>query len=60
LLGTVLNDAKNQGQATFNLAYDLAQGKVPTDASIGYKITNGKYVWVPYQKVTKDNYQQFK
>jgi len=60
LLGTVLNDAKNQGQATFNLAYDLAQGKVPTDASIGYKITNGKYVWVPYQKVTKDNYKQFK
>jgi len=60
LLGTVLNDAKNQGQATFNLAYDLAQGKVPTDASIGYKITSGKYVWVPYQKVTKDNYKQFK
>lgn len=60
LLGTVLNDAKNQGQATFNLAYELAQGKTPTDASVGYAITDGKYVWVPYQKVTKENYKQFK
>ena len=27
LLGTVLNDAKNQGKATFELAYSLAQGQ---------------------------------
>jgi methyl-galactoside transport system substrate-binding protein len=58
LLGTVLNDAKNQGKATFDLAYALATGADP--ASAGWKIDDGKYVWVPYQKVTKDNYQQFK
>ena len=29
LLGTVLNDAVNQGQATFNLSYLLAQGETP-------------------------------
>lgn len=60
LLGTVLNDAVNQGRATFMLSYDLAMGKTPTAASIGYTITDGKYVWVPYQKVTKENYKQFK
>jgi len=58
LLGTVLNDAKNQGKATFDLAYALAMGKNP--ATSGWKIDDGKYVWVPYQKVTKDNYKQFK
>lgn len=55
LLGTVLNDAKNQGKATLNIAYDLAQGKTPTKESIGYEITDKQYVWVPYKKITKDN-----
>ncbi len=58
LLGTVLNDAKNQGKATFDLAYALAMGKDP--ATAGWEISDGKYVWVPYQMVTKDNYTQFK
>jgi len=57
LLGTVLNDAKNQGKATYDLAYALATGADPANA--GWKLTDGKYVWVPYQKVTKDNYKQF-
>jgi methyl-galactoside transport system substrate-binding protein len=59
LLGTVLNDAVNQGAATFNIAYELAKGNVPTAASIGYEITDGRYVWVPYQMVTQDNYEDF-
>lgn len=58
LLGTVLNDAKNQGKATFDLAYALAMGK--DVATAGWKIDDGKYIWVPYQMVTKDNYTQFK
>jgi methyl-galactoside transport system substrate-binding protein len=58
LLGTVLNDAKNQGKATFDLAYALAMGKDP--AAAGWKVDDGKYVWVPYQMVTKDNYKNFK
>jgi methyl-galactoside transport system substrate-binding protein len=57
LLGTVLNDAKNQGKATFDIAYALATGASP--ASAGWSLTDGKYVWVPYQKVTRDNYKQF-
>ena len=58
LLGTVLNDAKNQGKATFDLAYALA--KKEDVAKAGWTITDEKYVWVPYPKVTKDNYTQFK
>jgi methyl-galactoside transport system substrate-binding protein len=55
LLGTVLNDAKNQGKATFMVAWVLAQGQTPTQANIGYPITDGKYVWIPYAKITKAN-----
>ena len=56
LLGTVLNDAKNQGKATFDIAFALATGGNPT-TSAGKM--DGKYVWVPYQKVTKDNFRDF-
>jgi methyl-galactoside transport system substrate-binding protein len=56
LLGTVLNDAKNQGKATFDIAYALATGATP---STNAGKMDGKYVWVPYQKVTRDNYRDF-
>jgi methyl-galactoside transport system substrate-binding protein len=56
LLGTVLNDADNQGKATFDIAYALATGGAPSTSA---GAMDGKYVWVPYQKVTKDNYTQF-
>jgi methyl-galactoside transport system substrate-binding protein len=55
LLGTVLNDAKNQGKATLDLATVLAQGQTPSKENTGYDITDGKYVWVPYKKITKEN-----
>jgi len=55
LLGTVLNDAVNQGKATFNIAHILAQGLTPDKSNTGYDIVDGKYVWVPYKKITKDN-----
>ncbi len=66
LLGTVLNDAKNQGLATWDLVYTLSQGKpaatavAPLANADGKIDPKGKYVWVPYQKVTKDNFKQFK
>jgi methyl-galactoside transport system substrate-binding protein len=65
LLGTVLNDAENQGKATFDIAYALATGANPASAgwtmanAEGAPAANGKYVWVPYQKVTRDNYRNF-
>ncbi len=39
LLGTVLNDAKNQGKATFDIAFALAKGEDVTKA--GWEITDG-------------------
>ena len=56
LLGTVLNDAVNQGIATFEIAYALATGADPVTKA---GAMDGKYVWVPYQKVTRDNYKNF-
>jgi methyl-galactoside transport system substrate-binding protein len=55
LLGTVLNDAKNQGIATFKLSQLLAEGKTPTTENLGYTLTDNKYVWVDYKPITKDN-----
>ncbi len=66
LLGTVLNDAVNQGQATFDIAYALATGAAvttkvaPLANAAGSPDPAGKYIWVPYQKVTKENYKSFK
>ena len=51
LLGTVLNDADNQGFAAVKLAVALASNK--DLSSIGYPITDNKYIWIPYQKVTR-------
>ncbi len=66
LLGTVLNDAVNQGQATFDLVFALASGKpastpiAPLANADGTPNPKGKYIWVPYAKVTKDNFKQYK
>jgi methyl-galactoside transport system substrate-binding protein len=58
MLGTVYNDGPNQGKAAFDLAYALATSANP--ASTGWTLSDNKYVWVPYQKVTKENVSQFK
>ena len=52
LLGTVLNDADGQGTAAVKLALALAQGK-----DVSSEVTDGKYIWVPYQKVTRGEKQ---
>ncbi|MEM1483244.1 galactose ABC transporter substrate-binding protein [Oscillospiraceae bacterium PP1C4] len=59
LLGTVLNDGKNQGVATVNIAVAAAQGKEINKETVGYDVTDGKYVWIPYVKVTAENYKDF-
>ena len=59
LLGTVLNDAANQGKATVNIAIAAAQGKEINKENIGYDVTDGKYVWINYVKVTQENYKEY-
>ena len=57
LLGTVRGDAESLGKAAFDLSYALAKGTDP--AATGWTFTDGKFVLVPYQKVTRDNYKVF-
>lgn len=59
LEGTVLNDAKNQAQATFDLAKNLAEGKKPLEGT-KWKLDDKKAVRVPYLAVDKDNLAKFK
>ncbi|WP_315115232.1 galactose ABC transporter substrate-binding protein [Clostridium intestinale] len=59
LLGTVLNDAENQGKATVNIAIAAAEGKEINEANVGYPVTDGKYVWINYVKVTQENYKDY-
>ncbi|WP_459845564.1 galactose/glucose ABC transporter substrate-binding protein MglB [Fusibacter bizertensis] len=54
MVGTVLNDAKNQGKATFDLAYNVAMGKDPLDGT-EWTLDDSKAVRVPYVAVTIDN-----
>lgn len=60
LSGTALNDAANQGAAAVMIAISAASGKPVDKASTGYDVTDGKYVWIPYVKVTKENMADFK
>jgi methyl-galactoside transport system substrate-binding protein len=57
LLGTVRGDAASQGRAAFDLAYALAMGNDPGAA--GWALSDSKYAFVPYQKVTRDNLKDF-
>ena len=59
MLGTVLNDADNQGFAAVKVAVIAADDKPVTEEAIGYTITDGKYIWIPYRPVTVDNYKEF-
>ena len=45
MLGSVLNDADGQGSAAVKLAISAAEGSAAG--------TDGKYIWVPYQKITR-------
>lgn len=49
LSGIVSPDEASQGKAIFDLAFALARGA--NLATSGVKITDAKYVWVPYKKI---------
>jgi len=54
LVGSVLNDAANQGKATFDLAYNVAMGK-DVLAGTTWKLDENKAVRVPYVGITLEN-----
>jgi inositol transport system substrate-binding protein len=53
LYDTVFQDPVAQGQESVNAAYLLAK-KQPNP-----KVTDGNKIWIPYQRVTKENYKSF-
>lgn len=64
LLGTVLNDAVSQGTDALYIAVALAANTDPSaDLSVPLTSADGKgpgrYLWIPYQKVTRENYRNF-
>jgi len=54
MVGTVLNDANNQGKAIIDLVTNAANGKNVVSGT-SWKITNNKYVRIPYVTIIKDN-----
>lgn len=55
MLGTVYNDQKGQAEAMANLAEALARGKSLDDLNL----KNGRYIRLPYQKITIDNVNDY-
>ena len=55
LAGTVYNDKEGQAEAMAKLAAALVTGKGMDEI----ELENGKYVYVPYSKVTKENVEDY-
>ncbi len=56
VVGTVLNDAANQGKATVDLAFNAANGKDILDGT-EWTLDDKKAVRVPYVAITNENLQ---
>lgn len=52
LLGTVINDARGQALGMLELAGSIILDREPAE---GFELLDGKYIRLPYQKVTADN-----
>ena len=59
MIGTVYNDKEGQATAMYELALVLANGGSIEDLSDKYTIENGRYIRLPYAKVTASNIIQF-
>jgi len=55
MAGTVYNDKDGQAQAMAKLAVELAEGKEIPD----FVFENERYIYLPYEKVTKENAGEF-
>lgn len=59
MLGTVYNDKEGQATAMFDLARVLAGGGSIEELSDKYAVENGRYIRLPYAKVTSSNIIRF-
>ena len=58
MAGTVLNDAKGQGSATWDMVVNLAEGKSPTEGTD--RKLDEKEILIPSIGIDKDNVAEFK
>ena len=56
MAGSVLNDAKGQGNAIMELAYSLVTGE---EMPLNVRLKDGKYIYLNYKKITYDNVFEF-
>ena len=54
LLGTVFNDGERQAMAAVDLAILLARGEEISADTYSYPITDECFVWIPYQRITRE------
>lgn len=55
LLGTVFNDGEQQAMAAVDLAILLAKGEKITADTYAYPISGERFVWIPYQRITRED-----
>ena len=54
LLGTVFNDGERQAMAAVDLAILLARDEEISADTYSYPITDERFVWIPYQRITRE------
>ena len=59
MVGTVYNDKEGQATAMYRLAISLATGGSINDLAGEYNVTDGRYIRLPYTKVTGANINRF-
>lgn len=55
LLGSAFNNPKALGEATYKVLSVIANGNKPTKDNTGFDVTDGRYIWLGYKAITKDN-----
>ncbi len=59
MVGTVYNDKEGQAKAMYELSLTLAKGGSIEELSDEFTITDGKYIRLPYEKVTGANINKY-
>ncbi len=59
LAGTVYNDKEGQAKVMYRLAMTLAAGGSIEDVADEFEVTDGKYIRLPYAKVSPSNIEEY-
>ncbi len=59
MTGTVYNDKEGQAHALYRLAITVARGGSITELADEFEVTDGKYIRLPYEKITATNINKY-